>query len=96
MAEATGGVTEPCEWCLTFAGRTKKGRACCELRALAGMMKQQREDVYMRVWKDDGREAAEQLKASVNAEYRRKVAFDAAKREALVGAAKSALLRPRI
>ena len=24
-----------CDWCLSDSGRTKKGRACCELRMLA-------------------------------------------------------------
>ncbi|MEJ7806013.1 MAG: hypothetical protein WKG03_08870 [Telluria sp.] len=48
----------------------------------------------MRVWKEYGRDAAEHLKAAVAAEYKRKVAFDAAKREALVGAARAAILRP--
>jgi len=84
----------PCEWCLTFAGRTKKGRACCELRALAAMPKAQREIVYAKVKREDGQTAMEQLKQDVVAEYKRRVAFDAAKRGSFVAAAKAALVRP--
>jgi hypothetical protein len=96
---ADGSVIEPtgpCEWCLTFEGRTKKGRPCCELRALAGMPKAQREAVYMKVWKEDGADAYEKLKRDVVAEYKRRVAFMQAKRGSFVAAAKAALVRPSI
>lgn len=88
--------TGPCEWCLTFAGRTKKGRACCELRALAAMPKAQREIVYAKVKREDGQTAMEQLKQDVMTEYKRKVAFVEAKRGSFVAAAKAALVRPNI
>ena len=84
MAEAAS-VDAPCEWCLTFAGRTKKGRQCCELRALAAMPKAQRQDVYMRVRREEGLEASEQLKKAVVAEYRRKVEHDEQRQSAKPG-----------
>lgn len=96
MGAEAGGVTPPCEWCLTFAGRTKKGRECCELRALAAMPKAQREAAYMKVWKEDGQAAMERLKGNVMAEYQRRVAYHAQKRAAQVGAAKAAFLRPKL
>lgn len=87
---------ELCEWCLTFSGRTKKGRPCCELRALASMPKAQREPVLMKVWKEDGAPAMERLKAAMVAEYKRRVAFNRAKHGSFVASAKAALLRPSI
>lgn len=87
-------VTGPCEWCLTFSGRTKKGRACCELRALAMMPKAQRQDVYMRTLKEDGIEAEKALKAAVGAEYRRYTEFKDQARKGHLAAAKAALSRP--
>lgn len=74
MAEASS-VAAPCDWCLSFAGRTMKGRACCELRALALMPKARRQEVYTRVWKEDGQAVAEKLKNDVAAEYQRWVGF---------------------
>ena len=79
MADA-GSVSGPCEWCLTFSGRTKKGRRCCELRALAAMPKSRRQEVYNRVRREDGHDGADQLVKDVTAEYRRKVEYDAAKK----------------
>lgn len=96
---ADGSVTGPaalCEWCLTFSGRTKKGRPCCELRALAGMPKAQREAVYMKALKEDGFDAVDALKAAVVGEYKRRMAFNDAKRGSFVAAAKAALVRPSI
>ena len=93
---ADGSVTEPCDWCLTFSGRTKKGRACCELRALAGMPKAQREAVYIKVLKDDGVDAMNKLKVAVTGEYKRRVAYTTAKRGSLVASAKAALARPKL
>jgi hypothetical protein len=83
----------PCDWCLTFSGMTKKGRACCELRALASMPKARRQEVYNKTMREDGTEAYKSLQAAVSAEYQRLVAFRAAKREGLVAGAKTALLR---
>jgi hypothetical protein len=73
----TGLEPEPpahCDWCLTFSGRTKKGRKCCELRELASMPKEQRQAVYNAVWTDQGFEAAGALKAAVVGEYKRRLA----------------------
>jgi hypothetical protein len=33
--QSKGQVNGLCDWCATNAGRTKKGRPCCELRQLA-------------------------------------------------------------
>lgn len=85
-----------CDWCLTFSGLTKKGRACCELRALAAMPKERRQAFYQGVWKDQGFDVATKLKQDVAAEYQRKVAHDAAKRTQYMAAAKAALVRPKI
>jgi hypothetical protein len=84
----------PCEWCLTFSGRMKKGRVCCELRMLAAMPKARRQEVYNQTLKDDGVEAMKKQQQDVATEYRRLVEFRAAKHEALSAPAKAALLRP--
>ena len=88
------GSVGPCEWCLTFSGRLMKGRACCELRMLATIPKARRQEVYNRVRREDGQSAVDQMVKDVAAEYKRRQAFDAAKREVLTGPAKAALLRP--
>jgi len=93
---AEGSVSDKCEWCLTFSGMTKKGRPCCELRALANMPKAQREAVYLKTMKEDGLDAYEAQKKAVVAEYKRRIAFNDAKRGSLVAAAKAALVRPKI
>ena len=72
MGVASASTAPPCEWCVSFSGMTKKGRACCELRALAAMPKASRQEVYAKVLRESGAEAAEKLKADVLAEYRRK------------------------
>lgn len=91
IAQAEQG---PCEWCLTFSGRTMKGRRCCELRALAAMPKARRQEVYNQTLKDDGVDAMKKLMQDVGAEYQRLVQFRAAKRDQLSAPARAALSRP--
>jgi hypothetical protein len=97
---ADGSVIEPtgpCEWCLTFEGRTKKGRPCCELRALALMPKSQRDAVLLKVLREDGIDAMEARKAEAFAEYKRWREFRGLMKPAAgIAAAKAALARPRI
>ena len=53
-------------------GMTKKGRACCELRALAALPKARRLEVYAKVLRESGEAAADKLRADATAEYQRK------------------------
>lgn len=81
MADANG-IIERCEWCLTFSGRTKKGRPCCELRALAAMPRTARENVYMDTHIEHGVDAKRALQEQVKAEYRRKLDYEMQKDKA--------------
>jgi hypothetical protein len=67
-----------CEWCLSFDGRVKKGRECCELRELAGMPKQARQEVYSKVRREDGADALAALTSAVAGEYQRRLEHRAA------------------
>jgi hypothetical protein len=102
MDDLLSGLTPPepahsqhCEWCLAFSGRTKKGRACCDLRELASMPKEQRQQVYISVM-NDGPDVLEALKRAVTGEYKRRMAHVQGIHQAGIAAAKAALARPRI
>ena len=60
-----------CEWCLADSGRFNASRQCCIVRGLAKCPPDRRKAHYERVKKEDGKDAANDLIAAVNAERKR-------------------------
>ncbi|WP_426106412.1 hypothetical protein [Massilia sp. TSP1-1-2] len=60
-----------CEFCAALTGRFDANRECCRIRLLAGAPNHSRQEVYARVKKGVGEQAATELRNKVNAEYKR-------------------------
>ncbi len=61
-------VVKKCPLCVVNAGRFTKSARCCQVRKLADAPKHARAGVFEGIYRDEGKEAANQLMSEVNTE----------------------------